>query len=215
MNVIIAMVVFVVSHVLIARTAIKPMIIARFGERTYLAAYSVLSIALLVWVIVALIEAERIALWTPPDWAYTFAFFATFLAFLLIGIGSLVPNPLSVALKSQGFDPDNPGIIGWIRHPMIWGLTLWGLAHIPANGDFPSIVLFAGSALFGLIGTVTVEKRKKRLLGEDEWQRLIAGRGHVDRTSVLGVALGIGLWVAFLLLHPYLFGVNPLAVLLG
>ncbi|MEM8796704.1 MAG: NnrU family protein [Pseudomonadota bacterium] len=215
MHVLFAMGVFVLSHILIARTAIKPMVIARFGERTYLSAYSILSIGLLGWVIVALIDAERIVLWPPPEWAYTSAVCATFVAFLLVGIGSLVPNPLSVALRKNGFNPENPGVIGWIRHPMIWGLTLWGLAHIPANGDFPSIVLFAGSALFGLIGTFTVEKRKKRQLGQEEWRRLTVGRGHIDRASVFAVALGVGLWVFFLILHPYLFGVDPLAVLLG
>ena len=125
------------------------------------------------------------------------------------------PIPLSVAFRKAGFDPDRPGTIGWVRHPLIWGLTLWGLAHIPANGDWPSLVLFAGSAAFGALGVFAVERRLKRRLGDGEWRRLTAGRGHVDRSSLMGAARGLGLWLLLLALHPVLFNADPLAALLA
>ena len=213
MNVVFAMAVFVLSHIAIARTAIKPKMIARFGEQAYLAAYAALSLMLFVWVIAALLSAERTLLWPTPGWAYGFAALVSSVAFMLMGIGALTPNPLSVSFRKSGFDPDRPGAIGWVRHPLIWGLTLWGLAHLPANGDWPSLVLFAGSFLFGAIGAFAVERRMKRRLGDAEWQRLTAGRGHPDRASLLGAALGLLLWLVFLVLHPALFGADPLAVL--
>ena len=212
MEVLLAMGVFVLSHVMIVRTGVKPALIARFGERIYLASYSALSLALLAWVIRAVSTAERTHVWSTPDWAFGFAVVVSAAGFLLIGVGALVPNPLSVSFRKAGFDPKRPGAIGWLRHPLIWGLTLWGLAHVPANGDWPSLVLFAGSAAFGLIGLFAVERRLKRRLGPEEWQRLAAGRGHLDRRSLLGAAVGLVLWLALLVLHPYLFGVDPLAV---
>ncbi len=215
MNVLVAMAVFVLSHVVIARTRLKPALIDRFGERAYLAGYSALSLVLLGWVIGAVLAAERIFLWAPPEWGYGFAGIISLTGFILIGIGALAVNPLSVAFRKAGFDPDRPGVIGWVRHPLIWGLTLWGLAHIPANGDWPSLVLFAGSAAFGAIGVFAIERRLKRRLGQDEWRRLTAGRGHIDRSSLMGAALGLGLWLVFLALHPILFGADPLAGLLA
>ena len=213
MEVLIAMGVFVLSHVAIARSGIKPALSARFGERAYLAAYSLLSLALLAWVVGAVLTAERVLLWSAPAWAHGFALAVSAAAFVLIGLGALVPNPLSVSFRKTGFDPARPGAVGWLRHPLIWGLTLWGLAHVPANGDWPSLVLFAGSAAFGLAGVFAVERRLKRRLGPDEWRRLSAGRGHLDRGALLGAAFGLALWLALLALHPVLFGADPLAVL--
>ncbi len=209
MEVAIAMAVFLLSHVAIARTRIRPVLIERLGRRGYLTAYSILSVALLAWVIVALLESPRVWLWPTPSWAYPFALVVSAVAFVLIGIGAVVRNPLSVAFRTEGFDPERPGIVGWIRHPLIWGLGLWGFAHIPANGDWPSLLLFAGSALFALLGTRAVDRRKKRQLGVLEWSRLTSGAGTLDRPALLGAGLGLALWAVALALHPVLFGVDP------
>ena len=147
MSVVIAMGVFILSHIAIARTRVKPALIARFGEPAYIAAYSLLSLALLGWVIWALLTADRFSLWATPVWGYGFAIVVSLIGFLLIGIGTVTANPLSISFAKAGFDPRRPGVIGWIRHPLLWGLTLWGLAHVPSNGDWPSLVLFAGTAL--------------------------------------------------------------------
>ena len=214
MGVLIAMSVFVLSHVVIVRTRLKPALVARFGKTAYLAGYSALSLVLLGWVIASLLTAQRVVLWPTPDWAYAIAVAVSAVAFVLIGIGTVVANPLSISFRQTGFDASRPGTIGWIRHPLIWGLTLWGLAHVPANGDWPSLVLFAGSAAFGAIGVAAVERRLKRRLGDAEWRRLTAGRGHADRQSLVGAALGLALWIIFLALHPVWFGSDPLVVFL-
>ncbi|HRK41787.1 MAG TPA: NnrU family protein [Gemmobacter sp.] len=31
-----------------------------------------------------------------------------------------------------------------LRHPMLWGVILWAIAHLLVNGDTPSFVLFGG-----------------------------------------------------------------------
>lgn len=212
MNVLLAMSAFLLSHVVIVRTGIKPALVDRYGKRTYLLFYSTLSLALLAWVIYALISAPRSVFWATPRWAYDFAFAVSAVAFVLIGIGAVAPNPLSAAFRKNGFDPDRPGAIGWVRHPLILGLALWGAAHVPGNGDWPSLVLFLGSAAFGALGVFTVNRRLERRAGRDEWQRLTRGRGHVDRNAIVGTVVGLALWVTFLLLHPSLFGADPLAV---
>ena len=213
MSVLVAMGVFVLSHIVIARSRLKPALIARFGERTYLATYSVLSVALLGWVIWAVLTADRIPLWATPDWGYGFGAVVSLAGFILIGIGAVTPNPLSVSFRKSGYHPSRPGVIGWVRHPLIWGLTLWAIAHIPANGDWPSVILFVGSAAFGAIGVFAVERRLRHRLGGDEWQRLTRHRGHVDSNALLGAAVGLGLWLGFIVLHPLLFWADPLAVL--
>ena len=214
MSVLLAMGAFVLSHVAIARTGLKPALIARIGEKAYLAAYSGLSIILLGAVIRSVLAAPRTPLWATPSWSYGFAAVVSLAGFILIGVGALAPNPLSVSFRKSGFTPERPGAVGWVRHPLIWGLTFWGAAHVPANGDWPSLVLFSGSAAFGAVGALAVEKRIRRKFGPSEWRRMTAGRGHIDRQALLGAGAGAALWGVFLALHPILFGVDPLAILL-
>ncbi len=215
MIVALAMGAFVLSHVVIARSGLKAWLLRRFGQSAYLLGYSLLSVLLLSSVIAALRASERITLWTAPVWSFPFAALATLAGFILLMIGSLTPNPLSVSFLKTGYVPQRPGFVGWVRHPIIWGLSLWGLAHIPANGDWPSLVLFAGSAGFGLLGVWAVERRLKRSLGAKDWQRLQPGAGHMDRRAWIGLVSGIALWLILLAVHPHLFGADPLAVLLA
>ena len=206
-SVLLAMFVFVLSHVVIARSRLKPWLIQRTSHAAYLIGYSVLSAVLLAWVIRALRSTDRVLLWTPPLWSYPFAGAATFIAFLLMGIGALSPNPLSVTFRRRGFRPERPGAVGWVRHPLLWGLTLWALAHVVPNGNWPGVVLFGGAALFGFLGTLALERQQRKGLSSERGRELSAG--HLDRNAVLGVLLGAALWAVFLLAHPILFGGNP------
>ena len=102
MQVILAMSAFILSHVLISRTALRPWLITQFGRPVYIAGYSVLSCLLLAWVILALLGAERTPLWLTPGWAYTFAAVTTLLAFILIAAGAL-SQPLLCVVPHRGF----------------------------------------------------------------------------------------------------------------
>ena len=214
MSVVISMTIFVLSHIVLARTRLRAALVTRIGERAYLILYSGLSIILIGWVIWTVLEADRFVLWEAPLWSYGFAAVVTFVSFVLLGVGALSSNPLSVSFRKEGFDPNHPGLVGWVRHPIILGLALWGLAHIPANGDWPSLVLFAGTAGFGALGIIAVEKRIRHRLGEEEWNRLTSERGHIDRNVIWGAVIGIIVWIGFLTHHHILFAADPLAILL-
>ncbi|MEM1434201.1 MAG: NnrU family protein [Pseudomonadota bacterium] len=195
---------FLGSHALIARTAIRPWLVQRIGEPGYLAGYSLLSLVLLAWLVMAILVAHRVPLWPTPSWAPVFAVVVSALAFALLGAGALSPNPYSVAFRRAGFEPKRPGIVGWLRHPLIYGFGLWGLAHVPANGEWPPLLLFAGTVVFALLGARSVGRR--RAPG-------VLGPGGLDRQAVLGIAVGLLAWGVFLCLHPLLFGADPLGLL--
>ncbi len=215
MQVVLALGVFVVAHVLMARPMLKAGLIAHVGERAYLVVYSIVSLVLFAWVLGALLRAPRVALWSTPSWAYGFALVVSLTAFVLIGVGVATPNPFSVSVRRAAYDRGRPGVVGWIRHPILLGLGAWGLAHLPANGDWPSLVLFLGASAFAFIGVFTVGQRKRRRLGPEAFARLTPAAGHWDRRATIGAAVGMAVWATFLWLHPMLFGVNPLGALLA
>lgn len=211
MGVLFSMLVFLLSHILVSRSRLKPWTIQKIGQSGYLAVYSILSLALFAWVVFEVLSAERDVLWLTPAWAYGFATLISGIGFVLIGIGATTHNPFSISFRSGDFDPTALGVVAWIRHPVLWGLTLWGIAHIPANGEWPTLILFAGSAMFGLVGVPAVERRQRKRFSPERWTALRAAPGQFDARARLGATVGTAMWAGFLYLHPVLFGVDPLA----
>ena len=61
---------------------------------------------------------------------------------------------------AAGGDPA-PGILKVTRHPMMWAFGLWALAHIAANGDLRSLLLFGSMAVLALYGTVRLDAKRR------------------------------------------------------
>jgi uncharacterized membrane protein len=223
-----ALAAFFLSHVLPQRLGWRDRIAARFGERAYVIGYSLLSLALLAWLIHAAVTAPVLLLWNTEPWHYHFALALMFPAALLFAGGAAAANPLSVAFRSEGYDPARPGILGVTRHPMLWAFALWSLAHLVPNGDFVSLVMFGGFALFAVAGMKLLDRRRRRRLGA-RWEELAAptavfpfaayGRHGARRWSPASLAAtllgGTALYALALWLHPLVIGPDPAALLLA
>lgn len=207
-----ALALFLMAHVLPSRRGLRARMVAAVGERRYLLGYSLLSLALIAWLISAAVRAPVVPLWPTQPWHYHAALTLMLPAAMLFLSGALEPNPLSVAFRKSGYDPQRPGIVGLTRHPILWAFLLWSLAHVLPNGDLVSLILFGGFALFAFGGTRILDRRKRREMGP-EWQRL-AATGRPDFGSlVVAVVGGAVLWALLLWLHPLVIGPNPAAVL--
>lgn len=220
-----ALTVFLVSHRVPAMPGLRSWLVARLGERWYRAIYGLVSVIALAWVISAALRAPVVVLWWPQPWHAVVALVAMPFALALIGAAALTPNPLSVSLRSGTFEPAAPGIVAVTRHPMLWGFALWAFAHLLANGDLVSVILFGGLGAFALLGMPLLDRRTRDRLGADEWQRLAAEtaitpfaailsrrqRFHADLRLVTGAAAGIAVYV-WLVLHGHaaLIGADPL-----
>ena len=218
-----ALALFLLSHAIPARPALRQRLAAMLGERAYQLLYSALSLVLLVWLISAAARASYVPLWDLTIGHYWVPIVAMLPAFILFVGGAIAPNPLSISFSRRRFDPDRPGIITVTRHPVLWGFALWAFAHVVPNGDLVSLIMFGGFGLFALAGMALIDRRKRRQLGP-EWEAL------ARRTSVvpfapsagprlpwdwrgLGIAVVAGalLYMALLHLHPWLFGPDPRA----
>ena len=223
-----ALVVFVVAHIVPTRPALRGRLVDGLGRRTYLALYSALSLALLAWLISAAIRAPDVVIWDESRWQAILALIAVPPAVVLIAAGLIKANPLSVCLTSDGYDPDRPGLLAITRHPVLWGFGIWGGAHIAVNGDVASIILFGALTFFALLGTVILDRRKARLMGEAEWRRLAAKTANVpfvasltgraglsiDRPLLAGIAISALVSAALLAGgHLWLFSADPLSAL--
>ncbi len=84
---------------------------------------------------------------------------------------------------------------GKIRHPMLWSAVLWSIAHLLANGDLASLVLFGGIGLWALGSMVLINR------AEPDDQPYTDGtvqgdiRLAVISVVVFAVIVGIHMWI--------------------
>ncbi len=208
---------FVIAHLVPAAPGVRARLVAILGERGYLAAYSVLSLALLFLVAIAAIRAPAIMLWPSPAWTHVIPLAATPFAFMLIGAGLAAPNPLSVSLSTAPFNPRSPGVVGFLRHPVLWGFGLWSAAHIPPNGVLGQTLFFAAMTVFAVAGGRRLDAKRRRSLGADPWTALDRARRRssphslLEKRTLIGASIGMVLFAGFLASwHKALFGVDPL-----
>lgn len=89
----------------------------------------------------------------------------------------------------------------FLRHPMLIGVIVWGLAHLLANGENRSVVLFGGFALWALISIITINRRDGR------WQKPAAVSPLKD---VMTAVASVVVFAIVLFGHQWAFGVSPL-----
>ena len=206
---VVATLVFLATH-FVTSTPLRPALVSAMGEWPYRGAYSTIALITLVWMAWAYAGAPREQLWTGSR---EIPYVLMPLAFVLIACGYW-RNPTMVGadklLKSE--DPAR-GIIRITRHPIMWGLMLWAAAHIVARGDLKSLVFFGGFLLLALVGTLSMDARKR---ANPDWGRFAAVTSHVPFVAIaqgrnrldlheigwLRPAIGIAVFFAVLAFHP-------------
>lgn len=214
---------FLVSHAVPVRPAVRGRLVAALGMRAYLLAYSVLSLGVLVWLVIAASRAPYVPLLDGAAWQAWVPNLIMPLACALVSFGAAVPNPLSFGgAQNEAFDPDRPGVVGLTRHPLPWALALWSLAHTIANPDLAHVLLFGGFALFAIIGTRVMDRRFQRLMGSELWAQTARATGNAPLSALVSGRwrpaglpswrrglLALVLWLGALALHAPVIGVSP------
>ena len=210
-SLILAALFFIGIHLGIAGTRLRDRAIAALGRRGYGAAFSLVSVAGLAWLILAYNRAPYLASWGMLVWWKPVAVALMLPATLLAVIGLASPNPTAVAQEARLAEPPT-GILRVTRHPFLTGVGLWALVHLIGNGDLASLVFFAGFAVVALAGTVSIDAKRRRLSGA-AWQ------GFAGQTSILPFAaiaagrnrfrpgeIGLWRWAAALLAYALMLG---------
>jgi uncharacterized membrane protein len=155
------------------------------GENAWKGLYSVVSLIGLVLMVVGFGQARLtpVVLWVPPV-------ALRHLALLLMA--------LSWVLLVSAYVPKNH-FKAWVGHPMVAGVKTWALAHLLANGNLHSMLLFASFLVWSIFIFVALRRRDR-------------AAGTVPVTAAWGstvLALTIGLLVYGLfvsVLHQWIIG---------
>jgi len=184
---IIGIVVFLGIHTLPTVPGLREQLVGRLGETGYKVLFSLLSIAGFVLLVYGFAQAPTVQLWTPPAWTRWVAIVLMLPAFIFL-VAAYVPGEIKARLK----------------HPFLVAVKTWALAHLIANGDLASIILFGSFLAYAVFDRVTLKRRvPTRLIG-------VSGNGG-RRNDLIAIVLGVVLYVLFLVwLHPLLIGTSPL-----
>lgn len=217
---------FLGIHLLVAGTSLRDGLVGAIGERAYLGLFSLASLG----GIVALAMAYNAAsldpgepLWYLGEGVKHAGGLVIALAFLFVVPGLLTPNPTSVGQESVAAkEGAASGMLRITRHPFLWGVALWSAFHLAANGDLPSVVFFGTFLALSVLGTFSIDARRRKKLGAD-WQTfsgktsnipfmaILSGRNSLALGELIGWKQAVAL-VAFagvMLSHHLLFGVSP------
>lgn len=211
-----AFAVFFLSHTVPVRPKVKAWLVARVGAGGFTLGYSILSLAVLAWVIGAAGRAPFVPLWGWAAWQGHVTLAVMLGVCVILGLSIGRPNPFSFGgARNDRFDPERPGIVRLTRHPILLALALWALAHVLPNGDLAHVILFGSFAGFAIGGMWIVDRRKRRGMGAellrlDQARRQAGVRPRSWGTACVRGLLGGLLYVGLVVAHPVLFGVSPL-----
>ncbi|OAN77812.1 NnrU family protein [Jannaschia sp. EhC01] len=215
---ILAILAFFVSHSVPVRPRIRASLVQGLGQSGFTAAYSLLSLAVLAWVIGAAGRAPFIPLWHWAPWQNHLVLGVMGLVCLLLALSIARPNPFSFGgARNEAFDPARPGVVRASRHPLLLALGLWAFAHMVPNGDLAHVLLFGMFGGFAALGHRIIDRRRQRQMGP-AWHSLQHKMQSASRAGGIAVSLdtaarvtGAGLLYGLLLwAHPWLFGVSPI-----
>jgi uncharacterized membrane protein len=221
-SLLLAALVFVVMHLGVAGTRLRDRAVAAHGEKAYRGAFSLASAIVLLWLIVAYGRAPYLPTWgMPAAWAPVMVVLML-PAMLLAVIGLATPSPTAAGQERRLAEPPR-GILRVTRHPFLTGVALWALLHLVGNGDLASLAFFGCLAVVAVLGTTSIDAKRRRLMGEAAWlpfamrtsiipfAAIVAGRNRFSFAEIGAWRILAGLIAYGLALgaHAPLFGVSP------
>ena len=161
-------------------------VIAITGAGQYRGIFSLLLVAALLLIVFGWRSTMPRVVYQPPAWGHATA---------------LVLMPVSVFLF--GAARAKTRIKRLIRHPQLSGVILWSLAHLLANGDDRSLLLFGGLGLWASLEIAVINRRDREWIKPAAPSLAVEFRGLVITVAVVAILL---------YLHPIFAGVAVVAL---
>lgn len=129
---------FLGVHIVPMLPRLRGRLVGKLGRQRYLGLYSLVSLLGLGMIVLGMRGAPYAHVYVPPPWGHDAARWIMPLAFVLL-VATYLPGHLRKTL----------------RHPMLLSISLWAVAHLLANGDLASVLLFGGFAVFAVVDLVS------------------------------------------------------------
>jgi uncharacterized membrane protein len=183
---ILGLVLFLGIHTLTTQRDLRARIVASMGEAGYKIGYTLISVAglaLVTWGYSNYRATGWIDVWNPPT-AFKHITVALMLPAVILVVASYIRGRIYTTLK----------------HPMLTGVKLWAAAHLLANGDLGSIILFGSFLAWAVFDRISLKRRPDA--GGPPIP--VGGPGNDLIAIAVGIIVYLALAFAF---HPVVIGV--------
>jgi uncharacterized membrane protein len=182
---------FVGAHLFVTMREHRAGLIARFGEGPYKIGFSLVSLLGIVLIAYGfgLYRATGwVDLWYPPRWTRHVVALVMWPAVVLL-FAAYLPGHIKRTLK----------------HPMLTAVKLWAAAHLLANGDLGSVLLFGSLLAWAVYDRIAVKRREAT--GQSGASAAVNGW----RNDLIAVVVGTLIYLALgFVFHPVVIGVPAL-----
>ncbi|MGU3539340.1 NnrU family protein [Methylobacterium sp. A54F] len=179
---ILGLVLFLGTHAFSMARGPRAELIGRVGEGRFKLGYTLLSVLGLVLIGVGFHQYRAegyIQVWNPPVFTRHLAVLLTLFAFI-----SLAATYLPGHIRARA------------KHPMLLAVKIWATAHLLANGDLGSILLFGGFLAWAVLARISA-KRRALTAGQVASQHGGQAAPAGWRNDALAVAIGVVAWFVF------------------
>ena len=167
--------------------AARQKLVARMGERGYQGAFGLLILVGLVLIVYGWRSAVPTQIYDPPGALRHPAMGLVVIGFMLM----VAANFPATRVKR------------FIRHPQLTGVLLWAVAHLLANGDSRSLLLFSAIGAWCVVSMMTINRRDGR------WQK--PREPMAWGKEILIPVIGLLIAFAVVRFHQYIAGVPLIA----
>jgi uncharacterized membrane protein len=188
---ILGLILFLGVHTLTTQRKLRARVIASTGEGGYKIGYALASfagLALIIWGFALYRATGWINVWNPPTGLRHLSL-ALMLPAVILVVASYIRGRIYTTLK----------------HPMLAGIKLWAAAHLLANGDLGSIVLFGSFLAWAVYDRISLKHRSDA--GAPPIP--VGGPGNDLIAIAVGIVAYLALAFAF---HPVVIGVPVVGV---
>lgn len=183
---ILGLILFLGCHGLSIARGPRAVLVQRLGAGGFKGLYTAVSLLGFVLIIYGFSTYRAggwIDVWYPPVWTKHLALLLNLPIFILLA-----------ATNSGG------RIHAAVKHPMLLAIKIWATAHLIANGDLGSILLFGGFLAWAVLARISLKRR--------EGVRLPSAPAGFTQRDWIAIGVGLVLWFVFARwLHPLLIGV--------
>ena len=186
------LVLFIVTHLLRPfAPGLRNAGIAALGKPAWMALHGIVSLASLAMIAYGFVDARENGgemLYFPPVFMAHIALTLMLIASVCLVAGFLPAGHIRTKLK----------------FPLLVAIKIWALAHLLANGESYSVLLFSTILAWAVILRITLKKRIAA--GETKLPVFVSAR-----YDVISVVVGLALYAVIVFkLHEWLIGVAPL-----
>ena len=175
------LVLFFGTH-MIPITPVKPLLISRLGGGLYSGLFSLLALFGFIVIIYGFKIASTTTLWSSLPYSSGLA---------------LVLMPISMIFLMPGSRKTN--FFQKFKHPMFIGVIVWSFAHLLANGDLRSTLLFSSFALYCIVDMMFTKNITN-----------VTNISYPISNDIIFIVLGAIGYISIVYFHQYIAGVKLL-----